>query len=187
MLELLIIIVTLVLDQASKIIAADWLPGLPNATYPLFDGVFELSYVENRGAAFGMLQNARWLFILLTLVACGALIYLMIKKHAQMHKMLRVCLSLIIAGALGNFVDRLFLGYVRDMFYFSLIDFAVFNVADAAISVGGVLLVADLLFSKKGKAFLAELDKKKAPDTAKKGETPSEQSTADTEQGGNER
>lgn len=108
MLELLIIIVTLVLDQASKIIAADWLSGLPNATYPLFDGVFELSYVENRGAAFGMLQNARWLFILLTLVACGALIYLMIKKHAQMHKMLRVCLSLIIAGALGNFVDRLF-------------------------------------------------------------------------------
>ena len=187
MLELLIIIVTLVLDQASKIIAADWLPGLPNATYPLFDGVFEHSYVENRGAAFGMLQNARWLFILLTLVACGALIYLMIKKHAQMHKMLRVCLSLIIAGALGNFIDRLFLGYVRDMFYFSLIDFAVFNVADAAISVGGVLLVADLLFSKKGKAFLAEFDKKEVPDAAKNGETSSEQSTADTEQGGNER
>lgn len=59
------------------------------------------------------------------------------------------------------------MGYVRDMFYFSLIDFAVFNVADAAISVGGVLLVADLLFSKKGKAFLAEFDKKEVPDAAK--------------------
>ena len=71
------------------------------------------------------------------------------------------CLALIVAGALGNFIDRLFLGYVRDMFYFSLINFAVFNVADAAISVGGVLLVIDVLFCKKGKAALAELDGKK--------------------------
>ena len=61
MLELLIIIVTLVLDQASKIIAADWLPGLPNATYPLFDGVFELSYVENSKTPAGCLSCSRLL------------------------------------------------------------------------------------------------------------------------------
>ena len=161
MLELIVVIAVLVLDQASKIICAAWLPTLPNHTYPLIDGVFELAYVENRGAAFGVLQNARWFFIVLTVAACAALIWFMVKQHHKLHKLMRVCLALIVAGALGNFIDRLFLGYVRDMFYFSLINFAVFNVADAAISVGGVLLVIDVLFCKKGKAVLAELDGKK--------------------------
>lgn len=160
MLELIIIALMLVLDQASKAVFASWLPTLPNHTFPLIEGVFHLSYVENRGAAFGMLQNAQWLFIPLTLIACGGLLWFLIKNRNAMHTMLRVCIALIVAGALGNFIDRIFLGYVRDMFYFVLIDFAVFNVADAAISVGGVLLVADLLFSKKGKAFFAQLDAK---------------------------
>lgn len=164
MLELFIVIAVLVLDQASKIICAAWLPTLPNHIYPLIDGVFELAYVENRGAAFGVLQNARWFFIVLTVAACAALIWFMVKRRGKLHRLMRVCLALIVAGALGNFIDRLFLGYVRDMFYFSLINFAVFNVADAAISVGGVLLVADMLFCKKGRAVLAELDgKKEAP------------------------
>ena len=74
MLELFVVIAVLVLDQASKIICAAWLPTLPNHTYPLIDGVFELAYVENRGAAFGVLQNARWFFIVLTVAACAALI-----------------------------------------------------------------------------------------------------------------
>ncbi len=160
MLELFVIIGILVLDQASKIACAAWLPTLPNQNYPLFEGVFELSYVENRGAAFGMLQNARWFFIAVTLAAVAVILWLMIKKRGMLHKTVRICLALVLSGAVRNLIDRAFLGYVRDMFYFALIDFAVFNVADAAISVGGVWLVLDLLLSAKGKALMAALDGK---------------------------
>lgn len=193
MLELFILIVVLVLDQASKIACAAWLPTLQNHTYPLIDGVFELAYVENRGAAFGMLQNARWLFIPLTIVACVALVWLLIKKRGSMPVMLRVCVALIVAGALGNFIDRLFLGYVRDMFYFSLIDFAVFNVADAAITIGGIFLVVELLFTKEGRAFFAELDKKPDPKmeaattVPDEGTQRTEKTSAKAEQDGDER
>lgn len=161
MLEILIVIAILVLDQASKIACAAWLPTLPGKNYPLFEGVFELSYVENRGAAFGMLQNARWFFIVLTVAACAAILWVMIKKRSLLHRTARICFALILAGAVGNLIDRVFLGYVRDMFYIALIDFAVFNVADAAISIGGVWLVLDLLFSQKGKALMAMLDDKR--------------------------
>ena len=151
MLELIVVIAVLVLDQASKIICAAWLPTLPNHTYPLIDGVFELAYVENRGAAFGVLQNARWFFIVLTVAACAALIWFMVKQHHKLHKLMRVCLALIVAGALGNFIDRLFLGYVRDMFYFSLINFAVFNVADVFVCAGALLVALSALKSEAGR------------------------------------
>ena len=168
MLELILFIAIIVLDQVSKALCAMWLPSLPNQAFPLIDGVFELAYVENRGAAFGMLQNARWLLIALTVIVCGAMIWFLIKKRKDLHGMLRVCIVLIVAGAVGNLIDRLFLGYVRDMFYFSLINFAVFNVADASITIGGTLLVIDLLFSKKGRAFFAQLDQKKPQETPEK-------------------
>ena len=80
MLELILFIAIIVLDQVSKALCAVWLPSLPNQAFPLIDGVFELAYVENRGAAFGMLQNARWLLIALTVIVCGAMIWFLIKK-----------------------------------------------------------------------------------------------------------
>jgi len=115
-----------------------------------------------------MLQNALWLLIALTVLVCGAMIWFLVKKRKDLHGMLRVCIVLIVAGAVGNLIDRLFLGYVRDMFYFSLINFAVFNVADASITIGGTLLVIDLLFCKKGRAFFAQLDQKKPQETPEK-------------------
>lgn len=158
MLELLLIAAILILDLVFKHIMAAWLPTLPGGRYSLIDGVFELAYVENRGAAFGMLQNARWFFLVLTVIAVGFLGWFLYRYRGQMHARIRIALALIIAGAIGNFVDRLFLGYVRDMFYFSLIDFAVFNVADAAITVGGIGLVVDSVFTKKGREFLKLVD-----------------------------
>ena len=165
MLELILIIVVLLLDQASKALCASWLPSLANQNYPLIKGVFELSYVENRGAAFGMLQNKQLFFIILTAIVAIGMVWLLIKRRDAMYKFMRICLALILAGALGNLVDRIFLGYVRDMFYFALIDFAVFNVADAAITVGGAMLIASLFFTREGRAFFAELEEK---DKAKK-------------------
>ena len=158
MLELLIIVAILIIDLVSKHIAAAWLPTLPGGSFPLIDGVFELSYVENRGAAFGMLQNARWFFLVLTVIALAVLGWFLIRYRSKMHVRVRIAIALIITGAVGNFVDRLFLGYVRDMFYFSLINFAVFNVADAAITVGGIGLVVDSAFTKKGHEFIKLVD-----------------------------
>ncbi|HWR18485.1 MAG TPA: signal peptidase II [Clostridia bacterium] len=159
MLEIIIIALFIALDQVFKVVCANWLTALPGNSYPLWKDVFHLTYVENRGAAFGMLQNARWLFIIVTILACIAIAYWLIKKHKGLHTLMRISLSLIIAGALGNLIDRVLLGYVRDMFSFVLINFAVFNVADSAVSIGTVLLIFDLLFYK-GKKYLQDEPKK---------------------------
>ena len=172
MLEAIIIVLAVALDQVTKVLAANLLPALPGGTYPLWEGVFHMTYVENRGAAFGMLQGQMWLFFVITLFACGAILYCLIRYRKRLHRLLRVCLSLIVAGALGNLIDRVLLGYVRDMLDFRLINFAVFNVADSAVCIGAVLLVLDLLFFKKGRALANEIekafDKKKAQPAKRK-------------------
>lgn len=155
MLEIILFIIIVALDQISKAYCAVWLPALPNKTFPLINGVFSLSYVQNKGAAFGMLQNRMIFFIITTAIVCCALVYVLIKERKKMHTLMRISLTLIIAGAVGNFIDRVFIGYVRDMFYFELINFAVFNVADASITVGATVLVLDLLFFK-GRKFLTD-------------------------------
>ena len=160
MLEIIIVLLAVALDQAVKAFAAGWLTTLPNNSYPLLEGVFHLTYVENRGAAFGMLQTARWFFIVVTIAACCAIVYWLIKNHKTLHTMMRVSLALILAGALGNLIDRVLLSYVRDMFSFVLINFAVFNVADSAVTVGTVVLVLDVLFFK-GKVYLQDEPKDK--------------------------
>lgn len=153
MLEIIIAIAVIILDQATKLLAAELLTALPNNTYPLIKGVFELTYVENRGAAFGLMQNARVFFIIATVIVCAGLIYFMVREHKKMHTLLKVALALILGGAVGNLIDRAILGYVRDMLSFTLINFAVFNVADSALTVGATILVLDILFGKSRKLF----------------------------------
>ncbi|MDR0841529.1 MAG: signal peptidase II [Christensenellaceae bacterium] len=145
-------------DQAVKALAAGWLAQLPNNTFPLWEGVFHLTYAQNFGAAFGMLQNARWFFLIITVLCCGGIIWFLRRERKRMHLLMKVSLALILGGALGNFIDRAVLGYVRDMFYVILVDFAIFNVADAAVSVGSVLLFLDLLFLR-GKVYLEDKPK----------------------------
>ncbi|HWQ59115.1 MAG TPA: signal peptidase II [Clostridia bacterium] len=171
MLEIIIFIVVIALDQVTKAVCASWLPTLPNNTYPIFEGVFSLTYVENRGAAFGMLQNMRVFFLIMTVLVCGALVYILIRERGKMHLVMRISLALILVGALGNFVDRLLLGFVRDMFYFELINFAIFNVADASISVGATMLILDLLFFKGRKYVMDKPAKRDDGGEENKGET----------------
>ena len=159
MLSIIIILIVIAIDQLSKIVCANALK--LGESIDIIKGVFSITYVENRGAAFGMLQNAQVFFIIATIIACGAMLYFMIKEYRCMHTAMRVSLALIFAGALGNFIDRVALGHVRDMLYFELIDFPVFNVADSAICVGAAILIIDLLFFK-GKAFAESFDKKNA-------------------------
>lgn len=146
--SILCVIGLIACDQLTKWFAATSLP--LRGEIQLIQGVFELSYVENRGAAFGILQGARWFFIPITITVIAAIIFYFVKlpKNARL---LRLALILICAGAIGNFIDRAFNGYVVDFLYFSLIDFPVFNFADICVVVGAVLFGIIMIF---------ELDKK---------------------------
>ncbi len=126
----------------------------PVGSVEIIPGFFSLKYVENKGAAFGMLSNARWIFIVFTIVIIIALFYIIIKKNIQ-NKLFYVSAILIIGGGIGNLIDRIFYGYVVD--YLSISFFPpVCNFADYCITIGAVLMVIYLLFfsdflNKKGK------------------------------------
>ncbi|MBO5241243.1 MAG: signal peptidase II [Lachnospiraceae bacterium] len=143
--DFLVFAVLVIVDQITKYMAIDRLKGQP--ALKLIDGVFELQYLENRGAAFGMLQNGQVFFVFAAVVMMTAILFVLIK--APMEKKYRpwhVFLVMIAAGGIGNMIDRLRLDYVVDFFYFSLIDFPIFNVADIYVTVGTALFLIMLLF-----------------------------------------
>lgn len=150
------------LDQATKLAAVSALKD--GGPYVLIPGVFQLQYLENRGAAFGLLQNARICFLAVTLIALAAVIYVLVRLPLKRkYIVLRFLMVLIAAGAVGNMIDRVFLGYVRDFLYFSLIDFPIFNVADIYVTCATILLILLLLFYYKEEddfAFLSPGGKK---------------------------
>jgi len=160
MLTAIIVALVLLLDQISKILTDLYLMPL-GTTLPLWDGVFHLTSAHNTGAAFGMLPGAKWFFIIITLAACGMILYLIYKDRKRMSLLMRIAFALLLGGALGNLIDRVLLGYVRDMFDFRLINFAIFNVADAAVCVGVGMLLIDILFLN-GKVILEPASKQEA-------------------------
>ena len=140
------------LDQITKALAVKHLKDKP--AYVLMDGVFELHYLENRGAAFGMLQNQKILFVVIAAIMLAVISYMLIKLPRNKHfAALEVLLVLIASGAVGNLIDRVSLNYVVDFFYFKLINFPIFNVADIYVSVSCVLLAVLLVFFYKEKDF----------------------------------
>jgi signal peptidase II len=122
----------------------------PHGPIPLIPGVLELSYVENRGAAFGILQNKQWFFVVITvLVLAGMLwIYPRIPDKGRFLPF-RLVTIFIVSGALGNMIDRLTRGYVVDFIYFKLINFPVFNVADIYVTCSAFTLAFLLVFFYK--------------------------------------
>lgn len=143
--EFLLTVLILIVDQVTKIWAAQSLIRQPLVLIP---GALELTYLENRGAVWGLMQGWRIVFLIATFVFLGVLIWFYIKKRKEMTPLTRVILALLFSGAMGNLIDRVFLGYVRDMIYFRLINFPVFNVADSAITIAAVLLVIETFFVK---------------------------------------
>lgn len=135
----------LLVDQLTKLWAVKILK--PIGSIPIIRNVLEIYYVENRGAAFGIMQNKQWFFLIITVVVLAGLIWISGKIPEEKHFIpLRVCLYFIGAGAVGNMIDRIFRKYVVDFIYFSLINFPVFNVADIYVTVAAVLLVVLVLF-----------------------------------------
>lgn len=157
MLETIIILLVVGLDQLAKYLADVHLP--LGTTVPLWEGIFHLTSTHNTGAAFGMLSNDTWLLIIVSFVASLAILWILIKYHKHIHTFMRVSLALILAGALGNLIDRIVLGYVRDMLEFAFMNFAIFNVADTAVTIGAALLALDVFFGK-GKQVVERLDDK---------------------------
>ena len=113
-------------------------------------GIVSLTYVQNDGAAFSMLEGQQWLFAVVFAVFAGFIIWEFSKKRLPFTTFERFCIVAVFAGGLGNMIDRLRLGYVVDMIEVEFIRFPVFNVADCFITCGCVLLIAHLvLFNKE--------------------------------------
>lgn len=156
LLPIFVTLFIIALDQITKRIAVMYL--MPIDTFPLLKDVFHLTYVENKGAAFGILTEHRWVFMVFSVVAIVLIIALFAKYRKNMHPLLLFGLSFTVGGGIGNMIDRSVLGYVIDFFDFRLIDFAVFNVADSFICIGVGLIALDILL---GKSHLGLFEDKK--------------------------
>ncbi|MGI6113768.1 MAG: signal peptidase II [Mahellales bacterium] len=139
----LLIVIIVIVDQATKYWAYTILK--PVGSIPVIDGILHFAYVENYGAAFGILQNGKWFFIIIKVIISAAIIYYLITRPAK-QPLLRSSLLLILAGAIGNLIDRLRFDYVVDFIYIKAINFAVFNIADSSIVIGTILLAYFILF-----------------------------------------
>lgn len=143
-----LILLLLAFDQYTKYLATQHLKGQESIV--LIKNVFSLHYLENTGAAFGLFENQRIFFIVSTAIILCLIAYFFVKmpKEKRYHPMLLTSLF-VVAGAIGNGIDRIWLGYVVDFFYFELIDFPIFNVADCYIVVALFIFSYLLLFYYK--------------------------------------
>lgn len=134
--------VLVIIDQIIKYFVSAYLQ--PVGSVSVIDNIFSLTYVENKGVAFGMFSDMRWIFVALTSILLVIIIFYMFKKRPK-GKFFYVCAALIIGGGIGNLIDRIFYGYVID--YLSLSFFPpVCNFADYCITAGTIMLVIYLLF-----------------------------------------
>ena len=138
-----IIVGSVCLDQLTKWLAVVYLQG--EGSFPLWRDVLHFTFVKNRGAAFGMLADHRWIFMIISTIAIvGLSVYLF--RFAPKSRYVQITLAMIIGGGIGNMIDRIALGYVIDFIDFTLIDFAVFNVADSFVTVGAFMLMGYLIW-----------------------------------------
>ncbi len=149
---LLAVVLLILFDQWTKWLAAAHLMG--KSPIVLWDGVFELHYLENTGAAFGIFKGQQIFFYVLTvIIAVGLLWFYSRIPQKRSYLLLRLPVLVCLAGALGNFIDRIFRGYVIDFFYFKLIDFPIFNVADIYITCSAVFFLLLFVFKYKEDDF----------------------------------
>ena len=136
-------VLVVVLDQVTKYLTVAHIP--LGTAIPAIPGLFQLTYVQNTGMAFSMLEGGRWFFLVMTLAALGLMV-LAVKKRWISHPLGLWALAAIAGGAVGNLIDRIRLGYVIDMIEVAFMKFAVFNVADCFVVCGAILLVIYAFF-----------------------------------------
>lgn len=149
MVYIILALVAIALDQYTKFVARGALAG--GKICDFIPRTVDFVYVENRGAAFGVMQDTRWFLIALTVVVL-AVILIYVFKSKKKHPLFLLSVALVFAGGIGNLIDRVFFGYVTDFIHLLFIDFPCFNIADICVCTGGALLVIYLLFidAKKG-------------------------------------
>lgn len=140
--------VLILFDQFTKYLAAIHLKA--QAPFVLFENVLELNYLENAGAAFGIMQGKKSFLVVFTLLVILLILYFYIRIPAEKKFLfLRVTVVFLISGAIGNLIDRIRLHYVVDFIYFKMIHFPVFNVADIYVSCAAVFLALLIIFYYK--------------------------------------
>jgi len=169
MLEIILIVAILAADQITKYLSEASLSPL-GTSVPLIDGVFHFTSTHNTGAAWGLLPGKKWFFLILTFFVVVFLAFYLFRGRKRMTLLSRITLSLLLAGALGNAIDRAIFSYVRDFFDFCLINFPVFNVADSSLTIGCILMAIDVLFMKDKSMFEIKFGPRAAsePDDAQK-------------------
>lgn len=156
-----IILGAVALDQLTKWLAFAYLQG--HASFPIWQDVLHLTFAKNEGAAFGMLSDHRWVFMIFSSVAIVGLTFYLFRFRPK-SRYVQITLAMIIGGGIGNMIDRFALGYVIDFIDFTLIDFAIFNVADSFVTVGAFMLMGYLI-ADTVREFKAEQASKKAVST----------------------
>ncbi len=148
--DAVVIAVLLVADQVTKYLAIEHLKDKPAIV--LIEGVLEFKYLENRGSAFGMLQNQKFFILFVGIVFMAVIIFFLFKlPEEKKFGITHVLMSMVIAGGVGNMIDRIRFDFVVDFISFVLINFPIFNVADCFVVVGTIILFILFMFVYKEK------------------------------------
>ena len=143
MLQIIVFSAIVLVDQLVKFWAVHQLKAV--GSMPFIPGLMDLTYAENTGAAFSILEGNVLFLIIIPLIVCALAVYVLISRRVT-HPVLRWSFVLVLGGAVGNLIDRIFRGFVVDMFEVTVFRFAIFNVADIFVTIGAVLLVLYILF-----------------------------------------
>lgn len=165
----IILVILILVDQMSKLFITRKL--LLGEEIEVIKNVFSIEYIRNTGAAWGMFPNGTIFFIIFSVIVCvGMLIvYFKIPKEKK-YNYLSMVIIILVSGAIGNLIDRCFRKYVVDFFYFKLIDFPVFNIADIYVTVSAIMLIILIMFYYKEEDFqFIKFFKKKSEQMDKKG------------------
>ena len=157
MVALIIVFFTVGFDQLTKYYAITKLE--PIGTYPIIEGIFHFTYTTNKGAAFGILTNHRWVFLALSTISILVLAYILI-RFKRGSPIFMASLALMLGGGIGNMIDRVSRGYVIDFLEFRFINFAIFNVADSCVCIGGVVMCVYMIVAEfRGKDVFTNTSK----------------------------
>ena len=143
MLYIILFVILVIADQVVKFWVRANIP--LGESIPFLPHIMDLTYTQNTGAAFSILREHTWLLTLLSAVLV-VIVALLVARRFITGRLGLVAATLVLAGGIGNLIDRVALGYVTDMFQTTFMDFAVFNVADSCLTIGVVLLVIYVLF-----------------------------------------
>ena len=147
MIYIIIAAAVLAADIFTKILAENALKSV--TTIPIIKNIFHLTYVENRGIAFGLFSGGRIVFVVVSVIVLAVLAYVVFKTEKPTRTIwLKGGSALIFGGAIGNMIERIVKGYVVDFLDFRIIDFPVFNIADIAVCVGAGMLIIHFLFAE---------------------------------------